>query len=354
VHAAEPSAASTGQPTDTDHRVLDREDLLVEVAWAYYERDLTQAQIGAVHGISRSQVSRYLQAAREEGIVQIRIVPPRDRVPELEAALRGAFPQLREVIVARVFNREPLFIRRAVASAAARVFDRLIRPGLTVCVGAGRTMALAAEGVAPRRLAGLVVVPATGNAGHAALDADYSAITQSLADTLGGIAYRINAPAIVGANASAADLADSNPQIHEALAIARRADLYLLGLGSLAGDEIFVRTGLISAAELAAVRGAGAVGDLCGNFFDGTGRPVQGPFEDRVVGIGLDDLRRATLVVACAGGEEKAPAIVGALRGRLIHGLVTDEHTAERVLVGVRGGRSSRRQAEAQQVGGEG
>jgi len=333
---------------------LRREGLLVDIARAYYEQGLTQARIGERYGLSHSQVSRYLQTARGEGIVQIRIVPPRDQDVAAEAELQAAFPDLREVVVARVFNPEPVFVRRAVANAAARLFDRLIRPGLTVCVGAGRTMALAAAGTASRRVAGLVLVPATGNAGHAAMDSDYSAITQSLADTLGGSAYRINAPAIVGAGASAAELERSNPQIREALDIARHADLFLLGLGSLAGDEIFVGSGTISREELQAVRAAGAVGDLCGNFFDRTGQEAPGPLGDRVVGISLDDLRRAPLVVACAAGEEKASAITGALRGRLIHGLVTDEHAARSVLLGVGGGRISRRRPESQQDGGYG
>ena len=171
----------------------------------------TRRRSAAVHGLSRSQVSRYLQAARDEGIVQIRIVPPRDRVPDLEAALRSAFPHLREVVVARVFNHEPLFVRRAVASASARVFDRLIRPGQTVCVGAGRTMALAA-GAWP-----LADWPAWSSCLPPGMPATrrWTVTTapspESLADTLGGIAYRINAPAIVGASASAADLARCEP-----------------------------------------------------------------------------------------------------------------------------------------------
>jgi lsr operon transcriptional repressor len=119
-------------------------------------------------------------------------------------------------------------------------------------------------------------------------------------------------------------------------------------MGSLAGDEIFVRTGLITLDELTEVRAQGAVGDLCGNFYDASGRGCPGPFADRVVGIRLEDLRRAPAVVVCAGGAEKVPAIAGALRGRLVNALVTDEHTAHGVLEleGERG----RRRAGARQL----
>ena len=71
------------------------EDFLAEVARAYYEQDLTQEQVAAQFGVSRSQVSRYLREARELHIVQIRIVPPESRDREAEAELRALFPHLR-------------------------------------------------------------------------------------------------------------------------------------------------------------------------------------------------------------------------------------------------------------------
>jgi DNA-binding transcriptional regulator LsrR (DeoR family) len=332
------------QPLADPH--VPRDAFLAELARAYYEQDLTQAQIAKLHDISRSQVSRYLRSARDEGIVQIRIIAPGDRDPELEEALRGAFPELAEAAVARVFAPGASLVRRSVARTAAAVVERLVRPGQTVCLGAGRTMALVAASLTRRPLRGVIVVPATGNAGHAAHESDYHAVTHAVAGAWGALAYGINAPAILGVGASASELERSNPQIAEALAAARTADLYVLGLGSLAGDEIFVRTGLMSSDELSAVRAAGAVGDLCGNFFDARGQAVVGPFADRVVGIGLEDVRgtghapqagpgaswRAARSIVCAGGAEKVAAIVAALRGGLVHHLVTDEHTARGVL----------------------
>jgi dihydroxyacetone kinase-like protein len=303
-----------------------RDALLAELARAYYEQDLTQAQIAKLHDISRSQVSRYLRAARDEGIVQIRIIATGDREAELEDALRAAFPDLAGAAVARIFAPGASLVRRSVARTAAALLERLVRPGQTVCLGAGRTMALVAASLTRRPLRGVIVVPATGNAGHAAHESDYNAVTNAVASAWGALAYGINAPAILGVGASASDLERSNPQIAEALAAARDADLYVLGLGSLAGDEIFVRT--------------------CGNFFDACGQAVVGPFADRVVGIGLEDVRgitrspqaglatagRFARSIVCAGGAEKVPAIVAALRGRLVHHLVTDEHTARGVL----------------------
>jgi DNA-binding transcriptional regulator LsrR (DeoR family) len=313
-------------------RRIRHDEFLAELARAYYERDLTQEEVAAEFGISRSQVSRYLKEARAKDIVQIRVVGPDARDRSLEAALRMAFPELRGVVVASAFSTNTSTIRRAIARAGARLLQRLVRPGMTIAIGAGRTLAALVDGLEYRPVGGVTVAQAMGNAGHEGLNIDYHAIAQRAAAALGGRAVQINAPAILGPGARADELEQSNPPIKEALRISRTAQLYVLGIGSMTGDQIYVNTGLIGPEELGRLAEAGAVGDLCANFFDVHGRPVPGPFDDRVVGIRLDHLRRAPLAIACGGGEEKVAAIVGALRGRFVTALVTDEHTARGVL----------------------
>lgn len=308
------------------------DDLVAEIARAYYERDLTQQQVAEQFGISRSQISRYLQDARDRDIVQIRIVAPETRDADAEARLKAWFPHLREVIVAAVFSDHDLVARRAVARAAARLLGGLVQPGGTVCFGAGRTLAEMVGLLEPRRIGGVTIAQAMGNAGHEGLEIDYNAIAGVAATAFAGRSVQINAPAILGVGADASQLEASNPQIRDALAIARSADVYVMGIGSMASDEIYVQTGLISLEELGVVVADGAVGDLCGNFFDIDGQARPGPFAGRIVGISLADLRRAALSIGCVAGTDKAPAIVGALMGRYLNALVTDEHTAHGVL----------------------
>jgi deoxyribonucleoside regulator len=308
------------------------DQFLADVARAYYEQHMTQEEIAGLHGVSRSQVSRYLQEAYDREIVQIRITLPESRDTALERSLTDRFPHLREAVVAGSFSELEAARRRAVARATARLLARRVTSSMTVCFGAGRTLADAVALLEPGPRRNVVVVQAMGNAGHEGLEIDYNAIAQAAATAFGGRAYQINAPAIVGPSARASDLEASSTQIAESLRIARSADMYVLGIGSMSTDVIYVKTGLIAASELEALRDAGAVGDMCGNFYDARGRACPGPFADRLVGIRLADLRRASTVIACASGAEKVPAIAGALEGRLATALVTDEHTARGVL----------------------
>jgi DNA-binding transcriptional regulator LsrR (DeoR family) len=76
----------------------------------------------------------------------------------------------------------------------------------------------------------------------------------------------------------------------------------------------------------------GAVGDICGRYFSRDGELIETELYERMIGVSLSQLKSADCVIAVAGGVEKAPALVGALRMELITSLVIDEALAESVL----------------------
>jgi DNA-binding transcriptional regulator LsrR (DeoR family) len=91
---------------------------------------------------------------------------------------------------------------------------------------------------------------------------------------------------------------------------------------------MLMRDGLPADVTVGSLRERGAVGDLLGTVLDAAGRPIDHPINDRVIGIGLDDLRRIPNVILAAGGAHKAPIIRAALRIGVVGTLVTDEATA--------------------------
>ena len=56
------------------------------------------------------------------------------------------------------------------------------------------------------------------------------------------------------------------------------------------------------------------------------------PLNDRMIGIGYDDLERCKNVVCVAYGEAKAAAVAGALRGGFINTLIIDSACGEKLL----------------------
>ena len=105
--------------------MIDRTELLAQVAHLYYEDDLNQDQIARRIGTSRSTVSRMLQEAREAGVVEITVHTPWKTVPELEDALRARFG-LRGVRVLLGRGRSPEEILRGLGALAGRYVDSII------------------------------------------------------------------------------------------------------------------------------------------------------------------------------------------------------------------------------------
>lgn len=59
---------------------------------------------------------------------------------------------------------------------------------------------------------------------------------------------------------------------------------------------------------------------------------MKSEFNRRVIGISYDTIKQFPRVVAIAGGPEKYEAILGAVKGKLINTLITDQVTAQNLV----------------------
>ena len=106
-----------------------------------------------------------------------------------------------------------------------------------------------------------------------------------------------------------------------------------MGIGAPRPDSVLIQHGsIIQWEELADLQQQGAVGDINLRYFDGDGQPVDSDFDRRIIGLTLEDIQQIETVVGIAGGEAKFSAIEGAICGRLMDVLVTDDVTARRLL----------------------
>jgi deoxyribonucleoside regulator len=306
--------------------------LLVSVARAYYEQNQTQQEIARRLGISRSQVSRYLTEARKRGVIQIRIMLPDEEASALAATFKPRYPHLRDVVVAPAFDNHNGVVRSVIGRAAADYLAQVIRPGQIVALGCGRTLREVVNALRKQPTLDVSVVQAMGNVGHDAHNVDYNEVARAAADALGARVYYVSAPAILGQGSGPArSFIQANPALGEALDLARHADIYMVGLGSLRSDQLYARAGLIRQGELDAIADI-AVGDICGRFFDLQGREHTVAFSERIVGVELANLQNAALSIGVAGGGDKVAPLLGAIRGKLINVVITDEHTARSLL----------------------
>ncbi len=303
-----------------------RRDLLTEVAWLHHEFGLTQDEIARRFDVSRSTISRALADAERLGIVQVVVTVPMPREARLAAEL-GARLGVTATVGTRVAGEPP---HVAAARAAARVMERIgDGGGVTMALSWGRTLAAAAGLVRPRSTTGVRVVDAIGHPGASAVTPTVD-VTRALAAALGATVVHLPSPAFVAPGPSLAALLTSEPVRH-ALETARAADVTFVSVGVAGEGSMLLGEGLIGADAMAALVAAGASGEVMGHWVDAAGTGLATPGLEEV-GLTLDDLRASRRVVAVAGGAEKAPAVLAALRGRIVTELIVDDGLAASLL----------------------
>ena len=93
----------------------------------------------------------------------------------------------------------------------------------------------------------------------------------------------------------------------------------------------WLQYGFVNRDEMRALIKAGAVGEIIGWAFDRSGRFIEGMMNDRVASVALDQPAKR-LVIGAAMGPAKLDALRGALVGRIINGLITNEVAAAHLL----------------------
>lgn len=225
---------------------------------------------------------------------------------------------------------DPAMVRQVIAVAAGTALSDRIHDGMAVGVGWGRTLRLSLQSVERRPMKKLSVVSLLGGLTRGSVINAYETASH-LADLLSAQCYYVAAPALTDSEATR-DILMEQAMLREVFAQARKVDLALVSVGSLAKDATMVTLGLIGPDDVASLRRAGAVGDLCAHWIDAGGRVIDHPLIRRVVGLNPEHLHEIPCVVLASGGAEKVAATHAALAGGLVDVLITDEATADDVL----------------------
>ena len=114
---------------------------------------------------------------------------------------------------------------------------------------------------------------------------------------------------------------------------AKETDLAILGIGTVGKAGGLWRAGFLDERDEIRLKKAGAIGAICGRFYDVNGQVCSSALDDRIIGLTLEELRRIRHKIGVATGRDKLSAILGALRARLVDVLITDEKTAEELLL---------------------
>jgi DNA-binding transcriptional regulator LsrR (DeoR family) len=309
-------------------------NLLAEVAWLYYGLDRTQDQIAQESGLSRPTVSRMLREARERGIVEIRVRYPFQTVTDLEERLKARLG-LADCRVLAAQTGADLGpgddVPARVGALAAKLLQARLPDAAVLGMGWGSMVCrVVASGYLANKPSA-TVAQIQGSIGGDSEEIDGAWLITALGRALGAKAHTLSAPMVVADRAVRQGLL-RDQHIRQTLEVGKRADALLVGVGAVSPQSGLYRAGYLNDADLAFIRGEGAVGDVCGSYFafDGGLRPLE--MNERMVALPAEAMLGAGLRVGVSCGAEKALPNVGAARSGLVNVLITDDRAAVEML----------------------
>lgn len=300
--------------------------LAARVAREFYLEGVSKVDIAERLGISRFRVARLLDSARESGMVRIEIGWPGGVLDAgLSAELCGAYG----LAHAFVFNfpDDDVPLRQRLGEATGQVLMDLIAPGDILGLSWSRTLSRLTASLT--RLPPCPIVQLTG-AVPPPDGRDLLELVRSVARVGGGTAHTFYAPMLVN-DAGTASAIRRQGDIAEAFALVPSVTKAVVSIGGWSAGQSTIYDA-VSAEERSAIEGLGVTAELAGVFIDADGQPVRTPLDSRMIVTPGQVLARVPFVLSVAYGIEKTAAVRAAVRGGLIHGLVTHASLARALL----------------------
>jgi len=290
---------------------------------------MSQVEIGAKMEMSRWKVGRVIKDARERGLVTITINHPQVDLTETEINIARKFGIKQAIVVGiNEFSGEsPL---DQIGAAGAQYLASIIHRYRILGVTWGLTMSHVAKNLPNVETARLELAQIGGGIGTIE-GTDNPALTTMLGQKMSANAHVIQAPIIVR-NKSIRDTLFKENIIRETLKIARKADIVMFGVGLVTAESPLWQSGFLGSKEATILKKAGAVGAICGRFFNEQGNQCWQDLADRTIGLRLNELKKIKHKVLIATGKEKLQGILGALKGDLVDVLIVDMETAQCLL----------------------
>lgn len=298
----------------------------------YYDLDYNQQEIADRLHLSRPKVSRLLKEARKQGIVQISVVSPNNNFLKLEKLLEEKY-ELKEALLVEIepqtSNR---VMKRQIGSAAVNYLHRTVSEGDVIGVSWGTTLQAMVDVMQPKPVNNVHIIQSLGGVGPPEAKAHAADISRRLAQLLNGRLTLLPAPGVVG-SVQAKEVLLSDRQVKGALDLFSKINSLYVGIGALKTNPVLNQDrGEITPQLYKEIIKSNVVGDIALQFFDVNGNEIDSNLKDLVIGISIEEMKQIDTVIGMAGGPEKIDAIRGALRGKLIDVLITDNLTANHLI----------------------
>lgn len=312
-------------------QLYNEQDILVKICWLYYLKNYTQIQIANQFNISRIKVQRLLTEAREKGIVRFSIAHERYNLLSLEEEFKMHF-NIDDVVIipsGSVLSINGKELKKELAEAARIYLEDKLSRFEYIGIGMGDTLKYFADVLSTQvgfSNKGIKIVSLFGNLLPNASVNPYS-IGYKVSEKLNGTFYGLWAPAKLDSPELAAAFKQQK-MIKDVFSIINKLQFSIIGIGNIS-TGVIRKFGLIDEEDFALLMENKAVGEILGYWYDIKGLQVLPELSKKIIGA---PIKLPGKSLAIAGGIKKVNPIIGALKGKLVDILITDEKTATAII----------------------
>ena len=295
------------------------EELVQTAAMArlFYLENKSKIEIAEEFGISRFKVARMLENAIRDGLIRLEIHLPAELDADLSDALRTRFDLTRAIVFTSPAQgpdgEGPAPVTHRLGAVAADLLTEIVTEGDVLGLVWGPEI----EAMCPEltALPRCTVVQLSGVAPLRPIDVNAVEAVRRTAFVARGIAYPIYAPLLLP-DGAAARMLRQQPGIAEAIGQFNRVTKAVITVPAYFNDA----------------QRQGGCAEIAGHLLDAEGRIVAPQLSERIIAVGLEELRQVPDVVLLADGAKRAAATSAALKTGLFNGIVTDATVAEHLL----------------------
>jgi len=309
------------------------DDQIHLAARLYHVEGLGQEEVAKFVKVSQAKVSRLLAMARERGIVRITVADYEPRERDLESRLRARLGLADVIVIKTPEGLPPGDLRKNIGLFASASLEALIEPENIITIAGGRTIHALVESLPESAGKRPVIVQSMGSVDSNINTFDAQEVGRMFAQRLGGSFVAMNTPAYVHEK-TMRDSLRALEQVRVVNGFFERAHLAIIGIGTLE-NSVFIERRVLGKKDAAELGKAGAVGEVCGRFYNAAGRECATSWRDCVMSIELRQLAKIPRVIGVVSGTDRCASILGAIAGGFLKGLVIDEPGARALLEAV-------------------
>lgn len=295
----------------------------------YYIDKLSQTAIAKKLEISRPTVSRLLQLAQDQGIVQITINNPFEQASTLPSQLANKYG-LQKVLVADQVGESYEIILNQIGKLCADYLTSVVQDDDTIGLTWGTTMAAIARHLPPSDKKNVHTVYLKGTVSNSMRN-NYSAIITQRFNRAFHTQTEILPVPVIFDNQKTRDLVLKDQFVRRIIQQGRDCQIALFTVGTTRPEAMLFQLGYFNEDQTKFLE-THAVGDILSQFIDQKGQLAAPAIAKRTVSLDLNELRKKRQSILVAGGVSKLPAIHAALMGHYANVLITDLRDAEQLL----------------------